>query len=505
MLGNIFERFEEITRYDIEEYLNEFSDFVSEDYQSIAKFFSGESDSIDGNIVVRLDDLTKEANNISLLFNNFKDSLSTLTDYWDLLIIFEDSKTKLQTITNSDIWFRSIKKFNYDNKFTKEFILKEGQTLQNLAAQVGYNNPVDDWVDVALDNTLSEDEYTSEGGTKLKVTFENNLRVNIETVVDSVDGINVYGKDIQRKIEYQKLGEEFNVMNFNGTDTYVSLGSIPDVSGVKTIRFKAYFTTTGFQDVLAIVSDYTDHIGVNLFNDSFKIYTGETDTGGLIDLTTIPGGYTNKVLDVVITKGTSTLTSVTINGLNMTINPVTGDWSGITDYGAWFGAHPANGAGTGIEQGSVWDIYLDGIGNWNGKGNDADENSAWEDQIGTNNGTVNGTATLRNIDTTYYEDLVVLNYKDTLNQSFKILIDTVQGSVPEFPRDGIDKGLIASNVNSIQYPVLFRQLSNLFAKDDTFKNFQVTGINREDDATYLDLQTETRLNDVLNQSKILSQ
>lgn len=97
------------------------------------------------------------------------------------------------------------------------------------------------------------------------------------------------------------------------------------------------------------------------------------------------------------------------------------------------------------------------------------------------------------------EDFKVLTPQETVQQAFGILIGTNQGSVPEFPADGVDKSIVGQNVNIIQYPVLFRQLSAIFSKDDSFKEFQITSVEIKEDGVFVGLQAKTRIGEVLNQ------
>lgn len=305
-MDTVFERYKNITGTDIELFFNDFIDFTTDKYQNIVSYYSNgaelKSDTLDD-----LDDLTKKVELINNQFHNYKDQLNTYFDMWEILAQFEEIRGKIQTINNSQKWFRSNKGLSFDNDVEVDYILRQGQTLTNLAKEVGYSDPKNDWVNIALKNDLDEEDYDADGGVLLKITFKNGLNVKLNSVLDSISGLKVYGKDLDRTITL-----------------------------------------------------------------------------------------------------------------------------------------------------------------------DTDE-----------------------------EDLKVLEYKDTIYQAFKILLETVQGSVPEFPEDGISGDLIGSNVNAFQYPVIFRQLGNLIAKDDTFENFSIISVDRDEDMTSLSLSVGTRINEVLNQQLIL--
>lgn len=100
------------------------------------------------------------------------------------------------------------------------------------------------------------------------------------------------------------------------------------------------------------------------------------------------------------------------------------------------------------------------------------------------------------IDTTL-EDYVVLSPENTFIQTINILINLRKGDNPEFPDQGINPSLVVgSNLNSLSYPTLFRQLTTLFKNDDTIKTFTLVSIRREVDAVFVDFECESRLGDL---------
>lgn len=95
------------------------------------------------------------------------------------------------------------------------------------------------------------------------------------------------------------------------------------------------------------------------------------------------------------------------------------------------------------------------------------------------------------------QDFVVLSPKDTFIQTVTILANLKKGDNPEFSDDGITPSLIVgSNVNSLSYPILFRQLITLFKRDDTIKTFTLVSINRKQDGVFMEFEVESRLGDL---------
>ena len=89
--------------------------------------------------------------------------------------------------------------------------------------------------------------------------------------------------------------------------------------------------------------------------------------------------------------------------------------------------------------------------------------------------------------------------KDTLNQAAEIITSVFRGSVPEFPDDGISKELIGSNIASLTTASIIRQLSELAAKDDTFKSIELDELSIDQDNISMSVIFNSKLNDVLTQ------
>jgi hypothetical protein len=95
------------------------------------------------------------------------------------------------------------------------------------------------------------------------------------------------------------------------------------------------------------------------------------------------------------------------------------------------------------------------------------------------------------------QDLKVLSPKETYKQSINILITLKKGDNPEFSDQGRNEKLtVGSNINSIAYPILFRQMKEVFATDDTIKSFVVTDVNRKQDGLFIEYEVVSRRGDL---------
>jgi hypothetical protein len=99
-------------------------------------------------------------------------------------------------------------------------------------------------------------------------------------------------------------------------------------------------------------------------------------------------------------------------------------------------------------------------------------------------------------------DLKVLSPKETANQSVDIYLNLSRGDNPEFPDDGIQKELfIGTDMAGLKIPILFRQLTNIFTKDDTFSSFSIINAKIEGDGLFVDFQIDTFYNLQIKEKK----
>ena len=304
-MNTIFDTFKTVTRFDIQSYFNDFASFVLSDYQKIVDFYEKGSD-IPSPVLTNLRNLNSQMLQINDLFMLYNDRLSSGTsEIWELLDYFESTKVVIYTVINSARWMRSTKNVFQSNVVDRDYILKQGENFEQLATEVGYSDPDNDWSTIALNNDVIEEDYTFEGGNKLKISFVNDLSFFVNTVIDSITGLKLYGLDLDRAFVFEN------------------------------------------------------------------------------------------------------------------------------------------------------------------------------------------------------NDLKVLAYRDTIYQQTAILIGLTRGSVPEFPEDGISKDLVGSNVNAIQYPVLLRQQSAVFEKDNRYKSIAINRLETHVESLVMEMTVVTKLDEVLNENLVL--
>jgi hypothetical protein len=91
------------------------------------------------------------------------------------------------------------------------------------------------------------------------------------------------------------------------------------------------------------------------------------------------------------------------------------------------------------------------------------------------------------------DDLVVLSNKETLIQSAEILLNLKKGDNPQFESLGLDQvSILGNNRASFLFPVVFRQIIEVFSTDDTFSSVEVGKISFSGDALFIDVTVSSR-------------
>lgn len=165
--------------------------------------------------------MIKESIKIDNLIKLHKDNMDSV-DFWDLLDFIEDIRTSLETISNSHRYLRSSKSKNSwrTTNVTFEHVMSQNETLEDIVEQQLFSQQSDkDWVNLAIQNSLSEEDYTPEGSIKLQLTKNAEFGKNyfLDSVIDTLVGEKVYGKDIYKKLTFED--NDLKVLSY--TDTFI--------------------------------------------------------------------------------------------------------------------------------------------------------------------------------------------------------------------------------------------------------------------------------------------
>lgn len=239
---NIYEELDKILGNNLAtNYLLAYDDFVKQDFPFLYAYYANGSQNANKPLKVTISNLNYLLQ-FSAYFNTqieiHKESLQR-TEYWELLIIFEKMHTRLLTIKNTDKWTRSSAFLNTNIGGVNGLLVTNGilpnQNIQDIIRKNTNTTDSDnDWVQLAIDNDLSEDEYGIDKNASLTyIKPFTTQKSYLRSVVDNMDGEKMLGKDIQKYLRF--VNNDLATLSY--TDTFeqsvdiltgLEIGDVPE-------------------------------------------------------------------------------------------------------------------------------------------------------------------------------------------------------------------------------------------------------------------------------------
>lgn len=259
----VFEKFKDITGYNILPFFEGFLLFSRNYYPDVVQYYSGNQVDM-GRAFSLLDKLLQTAEKIDSIFYLKSFEFSTV-DFWWLLDLFTDCQTKLWTINNSSRWLRSAIIDRYSDAVVSERLLKTRETFEGVARSLGLSDPDNSWVDIVTNNMIEEEDYSPVGNqTMFKINLRTSGNFDAQNIVDNLSGKNILGKDIDKnfRIDGDIVTVEFDDAIKQSLDTILGCikGSIPEhpdygiASNTYGTTIKALSYPTIFKDILNMFS-----------------------------------------------------------------------------------------------------------------------------------------------------------------------------------------------------------------------------------------------------------
>jgi len=197
------ENFHDKTGFDLDQLLEDAVVFYDEQSQNIVQFFSGTTTSINSEAIDEMlrirDALANVAQTFTVQSYNFYDII-----YWELLDVVDDLLVKFRSLSNLR-WYRTSRRnFDLSGQINVTHTLKRGQNLEGAVSNVANSDDRNnDWVDVAVSNDLTEEQYDGQGGQILQMSLINQQNVStITSAVGAIENESIYGKDIDRNFAF---------------------------------------------------------------------------------------------------------------------------------------------------------------------------------------------------------------------------------------------------------------------------------------------------------------
>lgn len=214
--SDTLDKFERITGFDYLLLLNNYYNFIDRDKQKIYDYYNGTSQTPDGASFDTLNKLRRDFKHSIHLATINRESFARFDD-WELFLDLEKFNEQLNTIYNSSKYLRSaIVNGNFNTNPLIEVTLKPNQSLERLAEDLNADDPQNNWTDIFLNNQITEESYTNDGGTLLYVSFQGSDPLVINSVIDNIDTAEkTYGRDIQARLKFEN--NNLKVLDYEAT------------------------------------------------------------------------------------------------------------------------------------------------------------------------------------------------------------------------------------------------------------------------------------------------
>lgn len=214
---NFFEKLEKLIGIDVKQYFSDVVSFYQTYDKDIVQYYTNVNASYPQEAFDVMEELKDRGNKILEKITFYKGYLTNI-EYWDILDKIDSIYLKFDVI-NKYAKFYKVTQLRKQNPsgVEEKYILKQNQTLEDLADERANQS----WSDIALNNYLIEEDYTSKGGVKL-ILKANDSVVNayaLESIIDIAIGENLLGKDIPEYYEFDDQTNDLVVLNTN--DTFV--------------------------------------------------------------------------------------------------------------------------------------------------------------------------------------------------------------------------------------------------------------------------------------------
>lgn len=221
LTGEILDEFKQLTGKDVKSFINAALNFLNTDYGKISAYYNGKGDNPGSQSYQNFQDLKDERDRIFAVVEQQVTKLRN-TKWWIFIQQLEDIDSNLNTLDSINKWSRSsLKTVGYDQSTQLQYALKSGQTLERVAQDIlGTANPLDDWYNIAVDNHLTEEDYTPDGDNTVLLGFDQvNRGISVSSIVAVMVGKAIYGIDIDANFHFDPVTQDIAVLSPDDTVT----------------------------------------------------------------------------------------------------------------------------------------------------------------------------------------------------------------------------------------------------------------------------------------------
>ena len=220
------QKFSQKIGYDISMYIDLYSYFIQNAQPNITRYFLEPDNEPSVDSFDYLDKMITESIKIDNLIKINKNRFDNI-EYWDTLDLLEDIKISLLTCSKTSKYTRSSKTQNSwrSTGIVTEHVMSSNETIEQITFnELSSEDSNIEWQELAIQNQMSEIDYTTEGGKVLTIHkgIKYGKLLYLNSIIDNLFGEKLYGLDLHKKLTF--VNDDFNILSYN--DTFIQSVSI---------------------------------------------------------------------------------------------------------------------------------------------------------------------------------------------------------------------------------------------------------------------------------------
>lgn len=198
MFSDIVRDFENITKFALLDYFEQYRNFMQNDFSYISSYYNGDTTSVDSSYISNLNSLRTKSKTLMQQFINFSRQLSNC-GFWELKEYCQDLNDTLEKITKLPKYYRTSKTVRgYQPYIQVKKNIGGMKTVKDLAEEISSNGVNE--TSLIIDNDIQEKDWEIDQLSAVTAFVNNRADVVVETILEQPVDNQIYGKDIGRKI-----------------------------------------------------------------------------------------------------------------------------------------------------------------------------------------------------------------------------------------------------------------------------------------------------------------
>lgn len=196
--------FEKITKFPLILLLEKYAYFNENYLANLKLYFSGSVDDIDVNAIDAMNELKRNCAELLSIINSYNNKLSDC-GFWELIDYLENLNDNIEKITKLPKYYHVTKTISgYKPIVESDGNVGGMRTFEDVENELRYDNfdTQTTWEQIMLNNDIEETAWEIDELKQVKYTISAPKSIQVSTILDILQGDNIYGKDIGRKIAF---------------------------------------------------------------------------------------------------------------------------------------------------------------------------------------------------------------------------------------------------------------------------------------------------------------